>query len=276
MKPMLPTFAALLAENATTLCRLWSITRVDGLVHYFTDHDKDVEFDGHVYAATNAFTASAVQSQVNTVGSDMDVQVLLHPDRVSFHDLLAGLYDNAPTELKLVSYKNLEAGSLMLFEGMVSTVDLANPSLGMLKLMGRVQRVMRVLTERYSPGCRAAFGDARCKVNLALYTVPFTVTSAANGQQFTSADLAAQPENRYTLGTVEWTTGRNKGTIQEIATNAIGDFKLLFRTPYMPAPGDKGVVTRGCPQTVAACKGYNNLPNYRGEPYVPGDDGLGL
>jgi len=276
MRPVSPEFNSNIAQNLTQLCRLWSITRKDGEVFRFTDHDKDIPFNGDIYQSNNSFEATAVQSAINSAGSDLDVTVLLNPDTISYQDVMRGLFDEAPVTLQIIQYTDTAAGVLDLFKGNVSTTQLPNTQIGIMSLVGGVSRVNRVLTERYSPQCRAIFGDDRCKVNLAPYTVAFAVSASGTTQTFTAAALASEAANLYTLGTVTWLTGRNKGTSSRVAGNAAGLVQLLFRPPYQMEPGDTGTITRGCPRTIAACKGYNNIANYRGEPYVPGDDGLGV
>lgn len=275
MKNITPEMADLIASNVTTLCRLWTIERKGGTVLYFTDHDKDIDFEGHTYQADNSFMASAVQSRLNATASDLDVSVLLAPGSVEYFDVVNGLYDSAPVTLKIVSYANLDAGSILLFSGKVATVTAPNQQTALMALTGSLKLVTKVMTERYSATCRAMFGDARCKFNLATVTAPFEVVSVGGAQLFT-ADLTATL-NQYRLGTVVWLTGPNAGTRVEVAGNtALGVIKLLFKPPYQIEVGDTGNIIQGCSKTLAACTGYNNVPNYRGEPYVPGDDGLGV
>ena len=48
-------FAAHLASGITTLARCWALTRADGTVLGFTDHDRDIGFDGIVFKASYNF-----------------------------------------------------------------------------------------------------------------------------------------------------------------------------------------------------------------------------
>ena len=45
MKTFSPSLAAHLAGGITTLCTCWRITRSDGAVLGFTDHDRTIIFD---------------------------------------------------------------------------------------------------------------------------------------------------------------------------------------------------------------------------------------
>ena len=51
MRPIPPALAAHLGEGVTTLCRCWTLTRRDGLVLGFTDHDRDLTVAGTLHGA---------------------------------------------------------------------------------------------------------------------------------------------------------------------------------------------------------------------------------
>ena len=50
-------FEAHLRSGATTLCRAWALTRRDGVVYGFTDHDMDLSFYGIVFRADSGLAA---------------------------------------------------------------------------------------------------------------------------------------------------------------------------------------------------------------------------
>ncbi|SFE32800.1 Uncharacterized conserved protein [Sulfitobacter brevis] len=54
------TLNAHLAGGITTLCRAWLITRRDGVIHAFTDHDLPLEFDGITFRADSGLSARAI------------------------------------------------------------------------------------------------------------------------------------------------------------------------------------------------------------------------
>ena len=51
MRTVPEDLSAALAGGVTTLCWCWRITRRDGQVSGFTDHDRDLVFDGVTYTA---------------------------------------------------------------------------------------------------------------------------------------------------------------------------------------------------------------------------------
>ena len=59
MKTVSAALAAHIAGPVTTLATCWRITRTDGLVFRFTDHDRDLAADGEVYAQIFRVTSEA-------------------------------------------------------------------------------------------------------------------------------------------------------------------------------------------------------------------------
>lgn len=276
MKTVDTALEAELAKSTTTLCRLWRITPHNQVTQYFTDHDRDLTVAGHDYRATTSFQASAVQTTINGAASNVEVTVLLDDGVIGFLDLQRGVYDDAAVELEIISYANLSAPALKIFAGVVKNISEPTKQGAIIAMGGHIGRTYRQLGEIYTPFCRADFGDARCGVDLDPYTEAFTVASAVGGMTFTSTELSGMLENRFALGVVKWLTGVNAGSAQEVAlTLTSGQVKLFFRTPYSIEVGDTGEIVQGCPKTVAACVAYNNKPNFRGEPEVPGDSYLG-
>ena len=55
--------AAHYASGSTTLARLWKITRADGQVFGFTDHDAALSYGGVTYRPTSAFDASTISTR---------------------------------------------------------------------------------------------------------------------------------------------------------------------------------------------------------------------
>lgn len=80
----------------------------------------------------------------------------------------------------------------------------------------------------------------------------------------------------YDGGSVEWTTGKNKGRVCEILSFVPGtNTAMLFEAmPYAIEVGDTFTIAQGCDQTLNTCAAYGNVINRRAEDYVPGNDEL--
>ena len=274
MKTVTPELKQRLGLNLTNVCRLLTITRADGEVFHFTDHDDDIPFDGDIYFASSSFEASGISTQINNMTGELDINIILSDNAISYGAVTNGLFDSVPVVIDLIDYTSPQDGVISVFEGLIVSADTTNKHYVRFRLGGSFGKVARPISERYSPTCRAVFGDKRCKIDLALYTTEFEITTVNNPQQFLSAALNSMGTNALAVGRIEWLTGGNAGLMTDVASNIAGAVNLLYAPARPIAVGDTGKAIRGCQKTVAACKAYNNLANYRGEPYVPGDDGI--
>ena len=60
MAGLSPAFQTHVQSGLTTLCRAWAISRTDGVVLGFTDHDQPLAFDGYSFKAGTGLTALAL------------------------------------------------------------------------------------------------------------------------------------------------------------------------------------------------------------------------
>ena len=77
MRAVDPGLAAHLEGGATTLCRCWRLQRRDGRVMGFTDHDRDLEFDGALFRASTGVNTATVETSTGlSVDNSQAVGVL--------------------------------------------------------------------------------------------------------------------------------------------------------------------------------------------------------
>ena len=72
-------------------------------------------------------------------------------------------------------------------------------------------------------------------------------------------------------------TGPNAGAIREIKdwTQSSGKIQLFLPHPFDIVPGDKVRIYPGCDKRLETCiNTFDNVINFRGEPYVPGQDAI--
>ena len=104
MKTFSPALAAHLASGATTLCTCWRVSRGDGIVLGFTDHDRAITFDGVDHEPESGLDASAAVSHAGLQVGGLDVTGAFASEKISEDDLEAGLFDNARVEAWLVNW----------------------------------------------------------------------------------------------------------------------------------------------------------------------------
>lgn len=262
-----------LAQEVTTTAYLWKVIRQDSAIFTFTSHDAPIVFDGHTYEASAGFMPSAVQTTSGLAVDDLELEGLLSSESITQQDLVAGLWDGAEVWLYQVNYLDLTAGAVICRRGWIGEVRSGKTSF-VAELRGVAQRLSQQIGQFYSPSCRADFGDGRCKLNLASFTVTGAVTGVTNRHVFTDSSRT-EAAGFFDLGLIAFTSGANSGFSQEVKTFSSGVITSELSFPNAITIGDAYVLQQGCDKTFATCKDrYNNIVNFRGEPYVPVIDAL--
>src|SRR5690348_1833455 len=102
-----------LSSGVTTLCNCWRITRRDGTVLGFTDHDEDVLLDELICGAGTGLMGSEAVAQLGLAVAGAEISGALAADSLSEADLAAGRYDAATVELFLVDWSEPSLSVLM-------------------------------------------------------------------------------------------------------------------------------------------------------------------
>ena len=277
MKALPAALAAHLASGATTMAYCWRVTRHDGTVLGFTEHDRDLSYAGTTFAASSGFTASQIEQGLGLSVDNMDAAGALSADAISEGDILAGRYDDATVELFWVNWTDPSQG-----------VAIAAGNLGEVKRQGVAfsaefrsiaNRLNQKIGQTYERTCSARLGDARCKVDLsaAAYGGSAVAESAGITAQIIVGGLAGFKPDFFSGGTIAFTTGANHGLTFEIKahlrTSGVDIVELWLPTPFPVALGDVATVKAGCRKTFAVCKSkFGNQVNFRGFPLIPGTD----
>ena len=274
MKTLSNELSAHLAGEVTTLAQCWKLTRRDGTLLGFTDHDADITYDSQLYQAASGLTPSAVESQASLAVDNLDIEGMLEAETITEADILAGRYDFAEIETFIVNYADLTQGKLELRRGWLGEVQL-NKQHFIAEVRGLTQKLAQHIGELYSPICRARLGDSRCGVDLSSYTVTGTLTAVESAAQ-SSDSSRTEAAGTYDHGLLTMSSGANSGLSREVKFHQSGgELILVLPFPYELQLGDSYSLTQGCDKTLSTCMNrYDNAINFRGEPHVPGVDQL--
>ena len=273
MKQVSTALGAHLQGEVTTLAHCWKVTRRDGVVMGFTDHDADIIYDSVTYQAQAGFTPTALQTSATLAVDNLDLEGLLDAACIREEDLLAGLYDFAEVDVFLINYTDLTQGRMVLRTGWLGQVTVSQGQF-VAELRGLTQRLSQTVGQLYSPTCRAMLGDAACGVNLAGYTHSGQVSAATSRSQFTDS-ANTQADGYFAYGKVTFTSGANAGLSMEVKQFANGSFTLILPLPHAIAAGDDYTAIAGCDKRFSTCAAtFDNAVNFRGEPHVPGLDAM--
>ncbi len=260
-----------LQQEVTTTAFLWRLKRTDNTVLGFTNHDKDISYDSVTYQAKSGFLPSDTAIKSDLSVNNQEIEGLLDSSVISEVDLLNGVYDYSEVTLMLINYVTPSDGVVVLLKGWTGRITLQGKRF-VCEVRSLTGKLNTSVTEQYSASCRARLGDARCQVDLTNFTHTGTVTSITNLTEFTSNALT-QDHNYFTDGVLRWTSGGNNGLEVEVKFFTNRTVRLVRRMPYQINVADAFSIVAGCDKIFDTCKNrFNNVINFRGEIYVPGDD----
>lgn len=277
MREISPALQAHLDSGATTLCTCWRVTRTDGIVLGFTDHDRMLNFDGTDFDAGNGGTISALEASAGLAVDNAGVEGVLDADAISAADLDAGRYDGARVEIWRVNWAAPDQ-RLLLKTGRLGEVTRGGQGYNA-ELRGLSHRLGEVTGRVWQHGCDAVLGDARCGIDLtaAAYRGTATIVSAGEAE-LTVAGLEGFADGWFTHGQATFSSGENADLSLAIRRHVANPTVRLslWQPPRRPvAPGDTLTVTAGCDKAFATCRTkFSNRLNFRGAPHIPGNDFL--
>jgi uncharacterized phage protein (TIGR02218 family) len=279
MKTLGPGLAAHLSGRVTTLATCWTLTRRDGVVLGFTDHDRPLVLDGVTHeAATGLSTSSDVAAAGLAVGG-REVAGALSSAAIDAGDIDAGLYDGATVSVRKVDWSN-PADAVEVRRGTLGEVTRADGA-----FRAEIRSLARALDEPrgrlFQHRCDADLGDVRCGVDLAAPALKAagTVTAAPDRRRFLATGLGGRPAGYFAEGRVAFTRGANAGLAMEVklhlAAGATAELELWQPMPRAITAGDTFTVTAGCDKRWQTCRArFDNQVNFRGFPHMPGNDFL--
>ena len=176
-----------LLQSVSNLVFCVKITRADGVVIGATSHTKKLEIGSIMYFPTPGALPSNVESKSDFGIDNLEVLGIIDSVLITDADLLGGKYDDATVEMFAVNYKQISDGIIPIHKGFVGEITVGDTSY-VAQLQGGMQRLQQTVGELYSVTCRADLGDARCQVDLGLFTVTGTVTSVTDNRTFADID----------------------------------------------------------------------------------------
>ncbi len=277
MKSLPPALAAHLAGGATTLCWCWRLVRRDGATMGFTDHDRDLEFDGTAFEAAAGFEASEIRDTVGLAVDNLEVTSALSSERLTEAHLAAGLYDDARVEIFRVNWRDT-AQRVLMRAGSIGEVRRAGTTFAA-EVRGLSHYLQQTKGRLYQYGCDADLGDARCGVDTggAAFRGTGTVVAASSDRRFTAAGIEGFAADFFTRGLLRFTSGDAAGQAIEVkahtASGGVATIELWQPARGPLVAGQAFEVTAGCDKHIETCAGkFGNSVNFRGFPHMPGND----
>jgi uncharacterized phage protein (TIGR02218 family) len=263
-----------LQGSVTYLATLWKITRSDGQIFRFTNHDTNIFIQGDGTYSKVGYNVSSTKATSDLSTDNMTVEATFDSSAITEDDLKAGLWDGAAVEVSECIWNDLSKGTRPITKGYLGEV-IYDEIRYKADLLGITTKLQLNLCRIFSPGCDANLGDTRCKKVLTNFTHNLTVTGVTDRITLVDSNLA-QATGYFNFGLLTWSTGANAGVKSEIKTHTTGGNLTLFMPVLHDiAVGDTGTIVAGCDKSYATCgTKFSNEINFRGFPTVPGTDRL--
>lgn len=268
---------ARLTDGAPRLARCWEITRKDGVRLGFTDHDCPLSFDGLVFEANAGLDAGALERSTGLSVDNAQAVGALRSDRVSEADILAGRFDGAEVRQWLVDWSEPEA-RIEQFRGSLGEIRTGAGQFEA-ELRGLGEALNQPVGRSYLKTCDRDLGDAKCGVDLSdlRFRASGVVAEVDGRLAITFHPGGAFEAGWFNGGALTWTSGANAGLRGLVRADQPADglrkLTLWAEARMEVRPGDGFTVVAGCDKHIGTCrKKFGNVLNFRGFPYMPGDD----
>jgi uncharacterized phage protein (TIGR02218 family) len=265
-----------LATGCTTVCHLWRVERRDGQSFGFTDHDLDLSVDGQVYRADTGLTARALQQTTGLSVDNTEAVGALSSVSVSEADLAAGRFDRAAVSAWMVNWADLTQ-RVCLFRGTFGEVSRVDGTFRA-ELRGLTEPLNQPQGRTFQRLCSAILGDQKCR--FALETPGYSseiVVTADTDRSFSFDGQGGFADRWFERGRLIVLSGDATGLFGVIKVDRLdADSRIieLWETlPITVKAGDRVRIEAGCDRMPGTCRRkFNNLPNFRGFPHIPGED----
>ena len=269
-----------MTDLSTTRARAWALRRSDGMVMGFTDHDRDLAFDGLVFRAGTGMTAAAVVQGTGLAVDNTEAAGALSDAGLTERDILAGRYDGADLTIWEVDWLD-PAWRRVLFRGTVGEIVRAGGAFKA-ELRGLTEPLNKAGGRVFGALCPAVLGDARCGFDLSQAGFSAEVALIASADQGAVLDVPLLPEfadGWFVDGRVAFLTGAVAGQAvpvrREERRATVRRLHLWSLPGIEPASGDWLRIEAGCDKRFATCRlKFLNSRNFQGFPHVPGEDWL--
>lgn len=268
-----------LLSGVSTLARAWDVTRTDGVVLGFTDHDGDLVIDGLSYKANTGLTARTLSQTTGLSVDNTEALGALSDMAIREEDIAAGRFDGARVRAWLVNWAE-PAQRALLFRGEIGEISRKGGAFEA-ELRGLAEVLNQPQGRVYQRRCSAMLGDGACKFNLdqAGYRAEATVGEIAENRRLHFDGLGGHQPRWFEGGRLEVLDGAAQGLVGAVKVDRFEDGRRLvelwqaLRAPL--AAGDRVRLTAGCDKRAATCKAkFSNFLNFQGFPHIPSEDWL--
>jgi uncharacterized phage protein (TIGR02218 family) len=264
-----------LAAADQTFAHVWRVTRADGAVFGFTDHDRDISVDGLTCQAASGWTAGASESAAAGAVDAGAAEGGLDSAVITPADIDAGLWDGARVELFKLDWRAPQH-RLLLRE--VWLGEITRGAIGFAVELRGVQALLNAPVGRvFSRLCDAELGDGRCGLDLAApaFSASGVVQAVLGAARFSVSGVASLADGWCADGAARFADGRWRRVLRHDLHDQLATIELFEAGGPALAVNAAVTLRAGCDKRFSTCRAkFANGVNFRGFPHMPGNDVL--
>lgn len=266
-----------LETGASHVARCWMLRRKDGRVLGFTDHDRDLAFDGITFRADTGLTARALSQSTGLSVDNSEAMGALSDLSIREEDIAAGRFDGAEVQAWLVNWSAPENRALQ-FRGTLGEITRKGGAFWA-ELRGLAEAMNQAKGRVYHSECSAVLGDRNCRFDTdnAAFRVELPIAEIEARRLFRFDPFGSFEERWFEKGKFTVLSGNASGLVGVVKLDhSVDGARLIelwepFRTRV--EVGDLIRLEAGCDKRMETCRAkFNNLANFRGFPDIPGEN----
>ncbi len=250
----------------------WRVERRDGITLGFCSHDRDAQIGGLLYRASPGMLPTSIVESIGLQTDGLEVSGAIEASAIREDDLNAGRWDNARLTIFLFDWSDPDANIRILASGEWGDVSFSEIGFET-ELRGANAFLDAPVVPQTSPGCRAEFCGTQCGLNAQRFLHVIEVNAISGDQISFDASRLSAGGNAFSYGNLRWLSGANTGLSAEIFSSGSGTVTLASMPKFSVTSGTLAQIFEGCDKTIATCSSrFGNAINFRGEPFLPGND----
>lgn len=266
-----------LEGGLTTVAHAWAITRKDGVVLGFTDHDRELRFEGVTFRADTGLSALALSQSTGLSVDNTEALGALSDLSIREDEIEQGRFDEAEVQAWLVNWSDVSQRWLQ-FRGTIGELRRADGGF-QAELRGLTEMLNRPLGRVYQKPCTAVLGDGSCRFDLTTpgFSIDLPIENISQSRVFRWEGFGGFDPSWFARGRLEIQTGAAAGLWGMIKQDRFeGSTRVIELWEPVRSQLEIGSVVRiiaGCDKRSETCRvKFANLANFQGFPDVPGED----
>ncbi len=228
---------------------------------YFTNCDKPIEYRGKIFTTGLNIDKITIENIKHLPLNQLEI--------FNSEEVIKKLVKMPDLSINLLIFAEIESGGVLstIFSGIARNIKHENANKISIIFDNNIRKFENEIGDFFSPTCRAEFGDSKCKKDLENYTFSGKITRIFSENSF-EVDIS-KPDGHFLDGFAKITNQNNDSVKSKIISHKGGIITILSNFSYFfPEIGNNIQLISPCGKTLTACKAFDNVVNFRGEPFI--------